>query len=226
VGPFLGVLGVTNGQNKGDITTPDQRSWAFIGKLGVEQTFGEGLRARLTASTYQNDNAGRATLYAGDRAGSAYWGVLDNAAAAAFTNGRVNPNFTEEIQAYQINPFLQFGNLELFGVAEIARGRTLAEANAGSDIREVRQYSGDVLYRLLGGRLYAAGRYNVVDGELMTAGTDQNVDRMALSAGWFVTPNVLLKGEYVRQSFDGWDSSRILNGGKFDGLVLQGAVSF
>jgi hypothetical protein len=49
---------------------------------------------------------------------------------------------------------------------------------------------------------------------------------MALSAGWFVTPNVLLKGEYVRQSFDGWDSSRILNGGKFDGLVLQGAVSF
>jgi len=99
-GPFIGVFGVTSGQNKGDITTPESRSWAFIGKAGAEHQFTETLRVRLTGSTYQNDNAGRATLYAGDRAGSAYWGVVDNAAAAAYTNGRVNPNFTEEIQAY------------------------------------------------------------------------------------------------------------------------------
>lgn len=225
-GPLMGVLGMTSGQNKGDITSPDQRSWAFIGKLGVDQTFGEGLRARLTASTYQNDNAGRATLYGGDRAGSAYWGVLDNATAAAYTNGRVNPNFTEEIQAWQINPFVQIGDLELFGVAELARGRTLQEANADGEVREVRQYAGDAVYRLLDGRLYAAGRYNVVDGELMTAGSEQTVDRVSLGAGWFVTPNVLLKGEYVRQTFEGWNSSSILSGGRFDGLVIQGAVTF
>jgi hypothetical protein len=225
-GPFIGVFGITNGQNKGDITRPDERSWAFLGKIGFEQTFSDGLRARLTASTYQNDNAGRATLYGGDRAGSVYWGVLDNSAASAFTNGRVNPNLTEEIQAYQVNPFLQIGNLELFGVAELARGRTQAEVTAAGDVREVWQYAGDAVYRLLGGRLYAAGRYNVVDGELMTVGSTQNVDRLALAAGWFVTPNVLLKGEYVRQTFDGWDSSRILSGAKFDGLVVQGAVTF
>ena len=225
-GPFIGVLGITSGQNKGDITMPDQRSWAFIGKLGVEQKFSDGLRARLTASTYQNDNAGRATLYGGDRAGSAYWGVLDNASASAYTNGRVNPNFTEEIQAYQINPFVQIGDLELFGVAELARGRTQQEVTADGDIREVRQYAGDVVYRLLDGRVYAAARYNVVDGELMTAASSQTVDRWSLGAGWFVTPNVLLKGEYVRQTFDGWDSSRILSGGRFDGLVVQGAVTF
>lgn len=225
-GPFIGVLGMTSGQNKGDITTPDQRSWAFIGKFGFEQKFSDGLRARLTASTYQNDNAGRATLYGGDRAGSAYWGVLDNATAAAYTNGRVSPNFTEEIQAYQLNPFVQIGDLELFGVAELARGRTLQEVNADGDVREVRQYAGDAVYRLLDGRLYAAGRYNIVDGELMTAGSEQSVDRVALGAGWFVTPNVLLKGEYVRQTFEGWDTTRILSGGRFNGFVVQGAVTF
>lgn len=225
-GPVIGVFGVTNGQNKGDITTPDQRSFAFLGKLGFEQQLSDALRVRLTGSTYQNDNAGRATLYAGDRAGSVYWGVLDNSAAAAYTNGRVSPNFTEEISAYQLNPFVQFGDLELFGVAELARGRTLAEVDAGGEVREVRQYAADGVYRLLDGRLYAAGRYNVVEGELFTPGSTQTIDRMALSAGWFVTPNILLKGEYVRQTFDGYSSASILSDGKFDGLVVQGAVSF
>lgn len=225
-GPVIGVFGLTNGQNKGDITAPDQRSFAFVGKLGFEQQLADALRVRLTGSTYQNDNAGRATLYAGDRAGSVYWGVLDNSTAAAYTNGRVNPNFTEEIQAYQLNPFVQFGGLELFGVAELARGRTLAEVNAEGDVREVRQYAADGVYRLLEGRLYAGGRYNLVEGELFTSGSTQTIDRVALSAGWFVTPNVLLKGEYVRQSFDGYSSSSILSDGRFDGVVIQGAVSF
>jgi hypothetical protein len=225
-GPMLGVFGVTGGQNKGDITAPEQRSLAFLGKLGFERQFSDALRVRLTGSTYQNDNAGRATLYGGDRAGSVYWGVLDNAAATGYANGRVNPSFTEEIQAYQLNPFVQVGDLELFGVAELARGRTIQEVNADADVREVRQYAGDAIYRLLGGRLYAGGRYNVVEGELFSHGSTQTVDRMALSAGWFVTPNVLLKGEYVRQTFDGYDSSSILNGGRFNGLVVQGAVTF
>src|SRR5690606_38404954 len=125
-----------------------------------------------------------------------------------------------------INPFVQFRNVELFGVAELSRGRTLAEVTAGGEEREVRQYAGDLVYRFLGNRLYAAGRYNVVEGEFFTPGSTQTIDRVALAGGWFVTPNVLLKAEYVRQTFDGYDSSRLLGAGKFDGLVIQGAVSF
>lgn len=226
MGSLLGVFGVTNGQIKGDITTPDARSWAFISKVGVDHMFGPALRGRLTLSSYQNDNAGRATLFGGDRAGSAYWGVMDNAGGRVFTNGRVNPNFTEEIRAYQLNPFIQVGNLELFGVAELARGQTLGEQSAGADLREVRQYAGDVLYRLLDGRVYAAGRYNVVDGELLALGQDQTVKRGVLGAGWFVSPNVLLKGEYVRQTYDGFAATHVLHGGEFDGIVVQGAVTF
>ena len=221
-GPFLAMVGMTGGQNKGDITSPDERSFAFLGKVGFDGTFGTEGRARLTASTYQNDNAGRATLYGGDRAGSAYWGVMDNAAAGGFTNGRVNPQFTEEIRAYQINPFVELGNIEVFGVIELAEGRKITE----DENRSVTQYAVDGVYRLLQDRVYVGARYNTVTGELFTLDSEQSVDRTALSAGWFVTPNVLLKGEYVTQQYEDFAATSILNGGKFNGFIMQGVVSF
>lgn len=221
-GALLGMVGVTDGQISGGVRNPDDKSLAFLGKVGVDQTFAPELRGRLIVSTYQNDNAGRATLFGGDRAGSAYWNVMDNAAGAAFTNGRVNPNFTEEIQTYQVNPFVEVGPVELFGVLEWAEGRTAAE----TEKRAVSQYAGDAVVRFLDDQLYVGGRYNTLKGELMTLGTDQTVDRYVVSGGWFVTPNVLLKAEYVNQTYDGFPKAHILNGGKFDGLVLQGVVGF
>ena len=221
-GPFLAVGGVTGGNISGAIGSPDERSFAFLGKVGVDQTFGPERRARLTASTYQNDNAGRATLFGGDRAGSAYWGVMDVDGGSVFTNGRMNPNFSEVVRAYQINPFVELGDIELFGVFEFASGRTIQEA----DDRSVTQYALDGVYRFLDDRLYVGGRYNTVTGEFYSSESEQTVDRVAVSAGWFVTPNVLLKGEFVTQSYDGFAETNILNGGEFSGVILQGAVSF
>jgi hypothetical protein len=221
-GPFMVMGGVTSGQNKGDVTLPEGRSWAFLTKVGFDKQLTDALRTRLTVSTYQNDNAGRATLYAGDRAGSHYWGVMDNATAAAYTNGRYSPNFTEEINALQINPFVKFGPVEVFGVIEKAKGRTSAE----TEMREVTQYAVDGLVRLLDDRLYVAGRYNTLDGQIVRLDAEHQIDRAVVAAGWFVTKNVLLKGEYVTQKYDGWGANSILNGAKFDGFVMQGVVSF
>ena len=75
--------------------------------------------------------------------------MVDNAAAAAFTNGRLNPGFRNETSAFQINPFVKYGDLELFGVIERASGRALAEPEA----RDVNQYAGDVVYRYGGEEL-------------------------------------------------------------------------
>jgi hypothetical protein len=223
-GSFLGVFGVTNGQADGDVAPGS--SWAFVSKLGVDHRFNDNVRVRLTGSSYQNDDAGRATLYGGDRAGSGYWGVMDNGAVADFRNGRVDPNFTEEITAYQLNPFVQLADLELFGVIEKAEGRTLNEQSAGADLRQVSQYAVDGVYRLLDDRLYVGARYNSVTGELFAADAEQRVDRKVVGAGWFITPHVLLKSEYVTQRYRDFASSNILNGGKFNGFVVQGLVSF
>jgi hypothetical protein len=218
--------GVTTGQNKGDIKegAVDAKP-AFLGKIGYDRQVSDAFRFRLTGSGYTVSSSPSVTLYAGDRTGSRYWGVMEDTATlkagTAFTNGRINPGFSNEITALQINPFVQLGNLEVFGVLERARGKAAAE----EDRREVRQLAGDVVYRLLGDRLYVGGRYNRVDGDFSKQ-TDLTVTRKAVSAGWFLTPNLLTKAEWVRQDYDGFSATDIRNGARFQGLLIEGVIAF
>ena len=66
------------------------------------------------------------TLYGGDRAGSRYYCVLENTAAtetAQKDSGLINPGFKNKVTAFQMNPFVKFRGLELFGVIERAEGQ-------------------------------------------------------------------------------------------------------
>ena len=218
--------GVTTGQNKGDIRegAVDAKP-AFLGKIGYDRQVSDAFRFRLTGSGYTVSSSPSVTLYAGDRTGSRYWGVMEDTATlkagTAFTNGRINPGFSNEITALQINPFVQLGNLEVFGVLERATGKAAAE----TERREVRQMAGDVVYRLLGDRLYVGGRYNRVDGDFSKQ-TELTVTRKAVSAGWFLTPNLLTKAEWVRQDYDGFAATDIRNGARFQGLLIEGVIAF
>ena len=53
-----------------------------------------------------------------------------------------------------------------------------------------------------------------------------SADRTSLAAGWYVTPTILLKGEYVRQQYGDFPTTDIRSGGKFDGFIVEGAVAF
>ena len=215
--------GLTTGQNKGDIKDgPIAVNAAYLAKAGYDRQINDLLRVRLSGSVYTNNSSPAGTLYAGDRTGSNYWGVTDNAAAAAFTNGRLNPSFRNETKAFQINPFVKVGGLELFGVLEKASGRAVTEAEA----RDVSQYAGDVVYRFAGDKLYLAGRYNVVKGDLAATVRDITVDRQVVAAGWFISPTMLTKVEYVQQSYDGFPTNDILHGAEFNGFVVQGSLAF
>src|SRR5690606_8263979 len=70
--------------------------------------------------------------------------------------------------------------------------------------------------------------YNNVEGELPIGGQtyDVTVDRWQLGGGWFVTPTILLKGEYARQRYFDFPAADIRHGGKFSGFVFEGVVSF
>lgn len=222
-GPWLAMVGVTNGEIKGAVTNPDRRAPSYIGKIGYDEQLNDRLRVRLTGSLYTTEKSENNTLYAGDRAGSRYYNVMDNAAGADFRNGRMNPGINDKITAWQINPFVKLGGLELFGIVEKAKGRAAAEV----DEREWSQYAADVIYRFLPGeRLYVGGRYNTVEGELRGVADPVSVDRVQIGAGWFVTPTVLLKAEYVNQKYNDFPATDIRNGGKFDGFMLEGVVSF
>jgi hypothetical protein len=125
----IAVGSVTGGEVRGTVLTPKQRSASYIGKLGFDRQVKPDLRVRLTGSMYKTNNSASNTLYGGDRAGSRYYYVVENTAAtesAQFTSGAINPGFRNKVTAFQINPFVKFGPLELFGVLERAEGRANA----------------------------------------------------------------------------------------------------
>jgi hypothetical protein len=227
-GPYGAFImgGVTSGENKGNVKeSAVDASPAFLGKLGFDRQLSPMLRVRLTGSLYSAESSPAVTLYGGDRTGSRYWGVMDDTtglrAGTGFTNGRVNPGFANEITARQINPYVEFGNLELFGVIEWASGK----AAAAEERREINQLAGDVVYRLFNDRVYVGGRWNQVKGDF--AGQENlTVTRSAISAGWFLTRNLLTKAEFVQQDYDGFAETDIRNGGQFRGIAIEGVIAF
>lgn len=81
MGPFMAMGGLTGGEVRGNVVRPNDRSLAFLGKLGFDRQMSDKLRLRLTGSTFQQRSAISNTLYAGDRAGSRYYYVLENSSA-------------------------------------------------------------------------------------------------------------------------------------------------
>ena len=222
---FIVMGGVTGGEIKGEVRMPDRRAPAFLGKLGYDRQLSDDLRLRLTGSVFTQERAVSNTLYSGDRAGSRYYFVLENTGASTASqawSGNINPGFSDGVTAYMVNPFVEVGDLELFGTAEFSSGHQFEEEGD----RSWTQYAGDVVYRLFEDRVYAAGRYNVASGELRNVEDEVSVDRVQLGAGWFVTPNILFKGEWVTQQYNDFPTTDIRNGGEFDGFVLEGVVAF
>lgn len=222
----VAMASVTGGELRGTVLTPGQRGPSYIGKLGIDRQLRPDLRVRVTGSTYRTSKAMSDTLYSGDRAGSRYYFALENTQATEAANkdsGLINPGFKNKVTAYQLNPFVKFRGLEVFGVVERAKGRASAEL---SD-RTWKQYAVDTVYRFLPDeQLFVGARYNKAHGELASISGDVGANRWEVGGGWFVTPNVLAKGEYVNQQYFGYPSANIKNGGRFKGFMLEGVIAF
>ncbi|MFZ5971653.1 MAG: hypothetical protein ACOYXA_08665 [Bacteroidota bacterium] len=250
---FIVMGGLTDGEIQGSVTRKDDRKPSIYGKLGYDKQLNEDLRVRLTGSMYTTKSSINNTLYGGDRTGSHYYYVMEPVTAtltANYTSGRVNPGFRDNVTAFVVNPFVKFQGFELFGTYEVAKGNTAVEngeiqstnpaapALSKQDEREFTQLAVDALYRFANDRLYVGAKYNTVNGTLafgqsttqpnINQGTraDVTVDRTAIAAGWFITRNVLLKAEYVTQSYKDYPGTNILSNGKFNGWVLEGVIGF
>lgn len=221
---WLGMVSVTNGKLNQAVTSPDATSPSFIAKIGYDNTIAPDLRFRLTGSVYKTNQTASAYLYSGDRSGSRYYNVMtsEDGSGDGFRAGRINPDLKNELTSFMINPFIKYKGLEFFGIFETATGKTSGE----TDNRTWNQYSGELIYRFgTTENLYLGGRYNVVDGTLVS-GEDVSVDRFQVAAGWFMTKNILMKIEYVHQKYNDYPVIDIHNEGKFKGLMLEAAISF
>lgn len=248
---FLVMGGYTDGEIQGNVNAPSQpdgaqRKPSFYGKVGIDKQLSDNLRVRLTGSAMTTKSSAGNTLFGGDRSGSNYQYVMENAPVTLTGNafsGRVNPGFRDDNTAFMINPFVKFGGLEFFGTWEYAHGGNAFENGEGSTYGEVadrsaHQTAADLLYRFgKDEQFYIGARYikltaTLADGvTASSSGTryDVTVDRTAIVGGWFVTKNVLLKAEYVNQNYDGYlqtgPNNRFYDG-NFKGFVMQGAISF
>ncbi|RMG28814.1 MAG: hypothetical protein D6730_04980 [Bacteroidetes bacterium] len=242
----LAMIGVSGGEIKGAITNPDSRAPAVYAKLGYDKQVNDGLRLRLTGSIYTTEKSANNTLYGGDRGGSRYYMALQPALvrdwrtgairaaseSSDFTTGRFNPGFRSKVTAVMVNPFVKVGGLELFGTYEYAVGGSAAEvakkeSGDWDELRAWNQLAVEVIYRFFQNEnLYLGGRYNKVSGDLSAPGNEVSIDRIQLGMGWFLTPNILLKGEYVNQQYRDFPDTDYRNGGVFKGLMLEAVVGF
>ena len=242
---FFGLAGASNGMIKGNVdsliaTKADQnirKSPAFYFKGGYDKQLNDLIRVRFAGSYYHNSSSGGQTLYSGDRTGSNYFMVVEKAGgtyAGNFASGRLNPGFSKTVKALQLNGFVKVKGMEVFGTYEQAQGRSKNEV----DERKARQYAIDAVYRFgQKENVFVGARYNKVRARLAdipaTATTpavsydhDVNIDRMAFGAGWFLTKNILLKGEYVTQDYKDFLTQDFRNNARFNGYVIQAVVGF
>jgi len=254
-GALFGMLGVGSGMIKGNIdsliATPQDdnihKSPSIYLKGGIDKQVNTDLRVRVAASYYTNKSSGSNTLYGGDRTGSNYYMVMEKLggtyAANAFS-GRFNPGFTKKIDAVMLNGFLKYKGMEVFGTYETSKGRTAREV----DTRKAEQIAIEGVYRFsLGSKksenLFIAARYNTVSARLANVaavpatGTtaaipaiiytdDVKIERTSFGAGWFLTNNILLKGELVNQKYKDYPTTNYLSGGEFKGFMIQAVVGF
>ena len=238
---LFGMVGMTAGNIKGSIdstykTTADdntKRSPSIYIKGGIDESIAENVRFRASGSFYHNSSnaTNGLTLFGGDRTGSNYQDVMEKAPYGAVLpastsvafSGRVNPGFSKKIDALMLNGFLKIKGLEMFGTYENAKGRS----NKETADRKMNQLAGDIVYRFgKNENLFVGGRYNTVKVQLAGMTDNVKINRTALAAGWFVTKNVLMKGEYVIQNYKNFPTADYRSGGKFNGYVIEAVVGF
>lgn len=233
---WIGMAAITGGSLKPELVkfypnngnpyyeeynTADELGYYWKG--GFDKKISDEFRLRATLSGYHNPKHHSGSLYNGDRTGSRYYLVMvpqanvpaDVDPAAKFTTGRWGPGATSKLNAYMLNLFASVKGFEFFGTYETNSGKTAANADFDFD-----QYAIEALYRFGADQnFYVGARYNSVKNS-----TDQSIDRIQLGAGWFLTPNVMLKAEYVDQKYN--DFANFGSDAGFKGLMVETAISF
>ncbi len=233
--------------DKSTLISKGKNNPTIIAKLGYDSQLNSQLRVRATGSVYHNPGAADNTLLSGDRTGSNYFGVMHYATPGTsnFTNGRFTPGFTDKITGLMGNLFVKYNGLEWFTTLESLSGRSRLESTGS---RNASQIATDLVYRFgKNENFWVGAKYNRANSQMYLANDlpavdasgnlpafeasqkgmyDINIDRLAFSAGWFITKNVMTKVEYVNQTYNGFKYNHINSDGKFNGLVVQAVVGF
>ncbi|RIH64651.1 hypothetical protein D1164_13495 [Mariniphaga sediminis] len=213
---FLALVGTNNGRLNYGRGNDIGEDLVFNWKLGYDTQVNDDLRLRASLSGYHvGEGHSGSYLWDGDRAGARYYNVMQKADAEGdnFRSGRWSPGSGQsEMNSYMANIFAQFHGLEVFGIYESMKG-----VRRDAD-QHFTQTALQALYRL--GSFYVGTRLNKVSNN-----DGSSVNRTNIGGGWYMVENVLVKLDYVTQKYDG-PAHGDIDGGKFNGLVFEAAISF
>lgn len=214
---IIALIGTNNGRLNYGRGNDIWQELVFNWKVGYDKELSDDFRVRATLSGYHvPDGHSGAYLWGGDRAGARYYQVMETVAAEGadnFRSGRWDPSSGQsQMTSLMANVFVQFNGLEVFGIYETMNGM-----RRGAD-QNYTQIALQALYRI--NDFYIGTRYNAVDNN-----SGSTVTRMNFGGGWTMVENVLVKLDYVNQSYSG-PAHGDIDGGKFNGLVLEAAISF
>lgn len=231
----LAVLGITNGKLNQNVVVNDNsdNKISFYGKVGIDKQVQDDLRVRLTGSWYMNNGTTTGTwLYGGDRAGARYYSVLytlpdeEGNSEGGDSDGKYNARFTK-LASIQVNPFIKYKGLELFGIYELANGNNEFEAQNDKE-GAFTQVAAELIYRFgATENFYVGGRYNTVSGKMRESATENlEITRMNIGGGWYLSNNILTKIEYMKQSYNGNAWTGRFAGAEFKGINIEAVISF
>lgn len=230
------------------------REMSYYFKLAYDKKLTDKIRIRPAVSGYLCSGTHGGTLYAGDRAGSRYYLVMNKQSlgtspaydiTANVTNGYFGPGSFTKNTSIMGNLYAWIYGFELFGTYEVANGNTGFEVTSPTGVvTPVRKYSFthmnvQGLYYFGGQKqFYVGGRYGIVTRNATDAvGTVPAMDKMSTNriqaaAGWKITPNIIAKVEYVIQDYKNFnkDKTGYANYGPgaagFKGLMVEAGISF
>jgi len=197
---------------------------AFYWKAGYDKVINDNLRLRASLSGYHTNNNHFGSLYNGDRTGSRYYLVMNLANNSAddvdpsknHTSGNWGPGFTDRNNSLMGNLFVTYRFVEVFGTYELAKGTS---PYGGAEFTFT-QYAIETLMHFgKEDQFFGGARYNYIKNM-----SDSSVDRIQAGIGWSITPNILIKMEYVSQGY----SNFVSYGGKagFNGIMFESGISF
>jgi len=197
---------------------------AFYWKAGYDNQINDDLRIRATFSGYHASNNHFGSLYLGDRTGSRYYLVMNRVnnnpddvdPSKNHLSGNWGPGFTDRDNSFMLNLYTKYNGLELFGTFENVKG---TQAFGGTDFTFT-QYVLESLFHFGKDEKFFGGiRYNYTENN-----SDNSIIRVQIGCGWFLTPNVLIKAEYVDQNYNNF----IIYGNNagFNGVMIESTVTF
>ncbi|HBE40711.1 MAG TPA: hypothetical protein DDW27_05825 [Bacteroidales bacterium] len=197
---------------------------AFYWKAGYDNQITDHLRLRATLSGYHASNHHFGSLHNGDRTGSRYYLVMNRVSnspddvnpAMNHMSGTWIPGFTDKDNSIMMNLFARYRVVEFFVTYETV---TATPAFGGPEFKYT-QYAGEGVLRFGNEEQFYGGfRYNYVKND-----TGSSINRIQAGGGWLLTPNILVKAEYVDQNYSGFE---IYGGtGGFNGVMIETSISF